>query len=620
MFYSPNVKAPKYQKNTVEGPECGKEFCRLGCVCSSLQQLNRGPLHCRRPECMFGCGCFKRKITKHISAGDKEQIQPVYSMTNMVNLVQPHPGSHSKKLWNCNIRDVDPEPLSTPKTSQCPLPPKAPRGSGMRHPTPPVREEDKDPVYRYLESMMTCARVREFNSLPPPEVTIEPKIVDTTTPSTNTKQKKTTTDDQPRHYYRTVKSRKPADGSGQESTASEAEARKQIQIQSACQWDKDHKMVLESLCRRMNQNRLSQRFYIGPYRISPVSKIFMKKPSGSIVTYRVLISKPSKASDNEEDESDESDEEKLTNKSFDGDINAEQEEDGQIEEPEITYGVIPFLSGVLPAGRLRVSTKPAGCQVSGLIQVNGKCYNQARLLLGNMGSLHPANRLAAYVTGRLHAPADTAHKDSQKPNPTLRNNTPGTLRIKATGTVIPPIFSAKPTTDLKIQTPALAQLQPDALRKGFTSLPQVAQNLSIFNPLRSFISSQLRSGNPHQTSSMSSPVSLTVSPSLKTPSFLGHSGTYSFRICPPTNQNTGAQNLPGVALPGGFTLFQLPKPGADGATQKPETVNTTDIAAVDKALSPRGLYLILSMRLIWILIGLVWTFLMKVKTCAAACQ
>lgn len=36
-----------------------------------------------------------------------------------------------------------------------------------------------------------------------------------------------------------------------------------------------------------------------------------------------------------------------------------------------------------------------------LLQVNGKKYPQAKLLLGQMGALHPANRLAAYITGRL---------------------------------------------------------------------------------------------------------------------------------------------------------------------------------------------------------------------------
>lgn len=36
-----------------------------------------------------------------------------------------------------------------------------------------------------------------------------------------------------------------------------------------------------------------------------------------------------------------------------------------------------------------------------MFQVNGKSYPQAKLLLGQMGALHPANRLAAYITGRL---------------------------------------------------------------------------------------------------------------------------------------------------------------------------------------------------------------------------
>lgn len=71
-----------------------------------------------------------------------------------------------------------------------------------------------------------------------------------------------------------------------------------------------------------------------------------------------------------------------------------------------------------------------------------------------------------------------------------------------------------------------------------------------------------------QNSSTTSNVSLTVSPSLKTPSFLGQSGTFSFRICPPTDQDTKSQTQQGVLLPGGFTLIQLPSQNADGDSQK----------------------------------------------------
>ncbi|CAK6962645.1 MAX gene-associated protein [Scomber scombrus] len=563
-------KAPRHPKYKAAETECGQEFCRLGCVCSGLHNSNKGSLHCRRPECMFDCACSTHKNTKQAS---EEGIHPVNS--NMEFEVQPRTGSHPNKLWNCNILDVDPEPILTPKSAPVPpLPVKLVKRSALYSAQVQIREEDKDPVYKYLESKLTCARVREFNSKPPPELTIEPKIPDP--PNTTTKTKKTT-DNEPKTYYRTIMTVEKAG----KSASNETQARKQIEIQSACQWDKDRKMVLEALCRRMNQNRLSQRFYIGPYHIRLITKIFMQKPSGSIVTYRVHISKPEKVSDNDEDEIDASDEERKGNKSFHGDTDVD-EEDCQMYEQEMQIGVTPFLSGVLPAGRLRARTKPAGCQVSGLIQVNGKSYNQARLLLGGIGSLHPANRLAAYVTGRLHVPSNISSKILQKPG--SAHNTSGTLHIKTAGTIVPPIITARKTTDLKTLTqPAVQLLQPDSWKKGSIINPHHLQNSSTINPVQMFASGQKSTINPFQNSSTSSPVSLTVSPSLKTPSFLAQSGTYSFRICPPDNQSTRGQNLPGVILPGGFTLIQLPKPGADGAsTQQSEAGNTTNMDSIGK--------------------------------------
>ncbi|XP_059212334.1 uncharacterized protein magl isoform X2 [Centropristis striata] len=577
MLPSQVFKTCKNPRHEAEIPDCGQEFCTLGCVCSSLEHLNRGPLHCRRPDCMFGCTCFKRKITKQLSAGESElPIQPVYSMSTMEHMVQPGPGSHAKKLWNHNIDDEDPEPVFTPKSSPpCLAPVKSVKRSSVTRPTYPIREEDKDPVYKYLESMMTCARVREFNSKPPPELTIEPKILDPSTLNTTEKTQKTTTDNQPNNYDRTTLSVEGAEKASQKITPDEMNAKKQIEIQSACQWDKDSNTVLEALCRRMKQNKLSQPFWVGPYSIRPITKIFMRKPSGSVLTYRIHISKPSKASDNDEDEYDDSDEEKPANESFDGDLDAE-EDDGLNEESEMRYGVTPFLSGVLPAGRLRASTKPVGCQASGLIQVNGKSYNHARLLLGNMGSLHPANRLAAFVTGRLHPPCGTSLKNSEKSDPINKTTTPGNLCIKASGTVVPPIITARKTTDLKAPTqPPVPLFQSDSWKKTCFNL--LSQTSSTINP---FVSGQLSSVSPFQKSSTSSPVSLTVSQSLKAPSFLGQSGTYSFRICPPANQGTTGQKLPGVTLPGGFTLIQLPKPGADGAAS--ESVNSTNTAGADK--------------------------------------
>ncbi|KAL6095587.1 uncharacterized protein ACO6RY_09483 [Pungitius sinensis] len=560
MVPSEVCKVSKYPKYKAMLPECGQEFCILGCVCLSLQRTNRAPFHCQRPECMFACACFKRRITKQLSLGETEElIQPVYSVSNTENVVQPHPGSHANKLWNRHTHQVDPEPLFVPKRAPLYiLPLKNLKRSSGTHLTQPIREEDKGPVYKYLESMMTCARVREFNSAPPPKLNIDPKVLDSFAKSPKAKQQKTTAGDQPKsHSPQMVKKTaiKASVASG------EKEAKKQIEIQSACQWMKDRQMVLEALCQRMNQNRLSRRFWIGPYHVRPVAKIFMRKPSGATVTYRLHISKPSKASDIDGDESDDSDEENPPVKS--PNLHLEAEED-QFKEPDVQVAVTPFMIGVVPAGRLKVRTKPVGCQVSGLIQVNGKSYNQARLMLGNMGSLHPANRLAAFVTGRLRPPSGISLKVSRKSDTTNRTPTPDSLHRAA-----PPVTTARGAADLK---PPAPRFPIDFWMKG---LNNSIQNASTFNP---FASSNRSGVSPFQSCSTSSPVSLTVSPALKTPSFLGQSGTYSFRICPPANQRTRSRNLPGVTLPGGFTLIELPRHVADGAA--PGTVSA---ACADEA-------------------------------------
>uniref|UniRef100_UPI0037E87DD1 uncharacterized protein n=1 Tax=Semicossyphus pulcher TaxID=241346 RepID=UPI0037E87DD1 len=523
---------------------------------------------------MFGCACVIGKIIKQTTAGESEQeIQPDNSMT--------YTGSHAKKLWKRSILNEDLDEVLAPKMAPpWTAPVKVQKRAIVPRPIQQIREEDKDPVYKYLESMMTCARVREFNSKPPPEV-MEPKIPDTSMSNTPAKPQETSTDNLQSKFPRPLTTvRKAAGKTSQETSSNEKGAKRQIEIQSACEWKKDHKMVLEALCRRMNQNRLSQCFSLGPYYIRPIAKIFMRKPSGSVVTYRVHISKPLKASDNDEDESDDSDLEKPANKSFDANVDADVE-NGQVEEPEMHFGVTPFLGGVTPAGRLRARTKPVGCPANGLIQVNGKSYNQARVLLGNMGSLHPANRLAAYLTDRLHAPADVSPIISQKSELTNKISTLCGLHIKSAGTVVPPVITARKTTDLKTSAqPPVPLFKPDSWRQGSINLPPPSQSSSSINPLQTFIKSQLSSTSPFLGSSMSSPVSLTVSPSLKTPSFLGQSGTYSFRICPPANQGTAGKTPPGVSLPGGFTLIQLPKPGGDGAAQQSESAND---AGLDKA-------------------------------------
>ncbi|XP_024146356.1 MAX gene-associated protein, partial [Oryzias melastigma] len=514
------LKEPGLQVTKPVGPDCGKEFCRLGCVCSSLHHLSRGPLHCRRPDCMFGCACFKRRITKQTPAPEREeQSRPVYSVTTMEHTDQPRPGAHSQKLWHQRGSDGDPEPLFQPRGA----PPDAVSSRMMNwvFPRPPeIREEDKDPVYKFLESKLTCARVRELNSKPPPQMSLESSLRSAASTPNPPDDGGVT----PKHAPAII-TKKNDEKSSRDGV--EAKARKQIQIQSECEWKNDCKMVLEGLCDRMNQNRLKQPFYIGPYYVSPITKILMRKPSGSIITYRIRISKPVNSTKSDE-ESDECDEE---NPSF--------SEEGR-EGSNVPCGVTPFMSGVAAAGNLIAKKRTPGSRGNGLIKVNGKQYNHARLLLGYMGALHPVNRLAAYVTGRvqLSAPA--------KSDP--RTDTVGVSAVLAAAV-------GHQTAEQKTNAQTSAQMvKPEAWNKAFTNSPWCSSPVA---------SSPVPSSAPVQPSSRPSPVSLTVSPSLKSPSFLAQRGTYSFRICPPSNLLSEFKKQRGVALPGGFTLIQLPKPGAD---------------------------------------------------------
>uniref|UniRef100_A0A3P9I4W2 MAX gene-associated protein n=1 Tax=Oryzias latipes TaxID=8090 RepID=A0A3P9I4W2_ORYLA len=525
------------------GPVCGKEFCRLGCVCSSLQHVSRGPLHCRRPDCMFGCTCFKRKITKQQPSQEREeQSRPVYSVTNMELAEQPRPGAHSQKLWRQGGSEGDPEPLFVPRGA--PPPSAGPSRivkRGVPRPAEPIREEDKDPVYRYLESKMTCARVRELNSKPPPVMDFETSVMAAASAPKCTSKPQNGSDGVPlNHHGAAMSTKKEEEKSSREG--GEAKARKQIQIQSECEWKNDCQMVLEGLCDRMNQNRLNQPFFIGPYHISPITKILMRKPSGCIITYRIRISRPSNTTNCDEEESDECDE---LNPSFSE--NPKKETGG----PSVPCGVTPFMSGIAAAGNLIAKKKPFGGQGNGLVKVNGKQYNHARLLLGYMGALHPVNRLAAFVTGRAQVPVP---KVSEKPESAPRTHSAGGLQLHAGGTTAPPVVNNQPSA-----CPATSSqtFKPEACNKALINSPWCSPSPMSHSPVPS--------STPVEPSSRPSPVSLTVSPSLKSPSFLAQRGTYSFRICPPSNLLGEGKKQRGVALPGGFTLIQLPKPRVDEA-------------------------------------------------------
>ncbi|XP_023567070.1 MAX gene-associated protein isoform X10 [Octodon degus] len=200
-------------------PPCNNDFCRLGCVCSSLALEKRQPAHCRRPDCMFGCTCLKRKVVlvkggskiKHFQRKathrdpviydnlreepkeeedeDREEEEHMKEKRKRKKLeyticeTEPEQPVRHYPLWVKVEGEVDPEPVYIPTPSVIePMKPlllpqpevvsttmKGKLLTGIKparaytpKPNPVIREEDKDPIYLYFESMMTCARVRIY--------------------------------------------------------------------------------------------------------------------------------------------------------------------------------------------------------------------------------------------------------------------------------------------------------------------------------------------------------------------------------------------------------------------------------------------------------------------------
>ncbi|XP_030804575.1 MAX gene-associated protein isoform X5 [Camarhynchus parvulus] len=203
-------------------PPCNNDFCRLGCICASLALEKRQPTHCRRPDCMFGCTCLKRRVllvkggSKHKKMmkkavrgnlvlfgtqgqqqededveeegdGEEDEIkQKDRKKRKRVEYTicdsEPEQPVRNCPLWVRVEGEVDPEPIYVPTPSviepvksmvlpspEVWLPSKNRSSSGTKpsrmyipRPNPVIREEDKDPVYMYFESLMTCARVRAY--------------------------------------------------------------------------------------------------------------------------------------------------------------------------------------------------------------------------------------------------------------------------------------------------------------------------------------------------------------------------------------------------------------------------------------------------------------------------
>ncbi|XP_019406932.1 PREDICTED: MAX gene-associated protein isoform X3 [Crocodylus porosus] len=461
-------------------PPCNNDFCRLGCICASLALEKRQPTHCRRPDCMFGCICLKRKVllikggSKHKRIlkravrgslvfygtpgeehqeeeevegehdGEDELKQKDRKKRKKVEYTicdtEPEQPVRNCPLWVKVEGEVDPEPIYIPTPSVIEpakpmvlpnpevLPCSRSRSSSTvkpgrvytPKPNPVIREEDKDPVYLYFESMMTCARVRAY------EHKVEEKKQQKNQNISNLKNcsvKESLGNDSEHQSPKreTCEMEKDTDKSEEKSwwsSCSEGESSstsyvhqttpggptKLIEIISDCNWEEDRNKILSILSQHINNN-MPQSIKVGSFIIELASehKSHDEKSPPSYSS-RVKISMPSYQDKGEMPEtpvletpdSEVSSCKKTENLKF-------LQADTLDKQQEKLHGGkgLPFYTGLSPAGKLVAYKRKANMSPSGLIQVNGKSYPQAKLLLGQMGALHPANRLAAYITGRL---------------------------------------------------------------------------------------------------------------------------------------------------------------------------------------------------------------------------
>ncbi|XP_077586947.1 MAX dimerization protein MGA a isoform X2 [Stigmatopora nigra] len=428
-FVSDNPTAPIQLPRRPE-PACFNSFCRLGCVCNSLAHTARFT-HCGRPQCMLGCSCLKQKVVllKNLDGSDsspsshgsskrkkKKRMKMAYILKEADSVSQP--AEHVRTLWKRNNQDSELDPIHIPKTSS-------------------------DYTCSTVNEILTqhggsCARVRSFVQKSTSRMKSRHRSShDSTTifqqkphkkperckmkyrnklkalhPERKPPQPRTSTQPLP------APSNQPhsASSSENQNLPGESGASKRLSIFMKCHWkcDEDRDNVLKTLCEAMAQDKLNKPFLTRQYQINPINQTV---DDCGIIHHEVLISKQNKAKKNNNTlamhEPMEAWQCEVTEQDFADDCSDMEEELASAPRQWLTRNEhryksehtvkkgLPFLNGVSTAGYLSASLK----QEDGLypIQVNGKRYPVAKIQLGEVGSLHPANRLAAYLTGRVAA-------------------------------------------------------------------------------------------------------------------------------------------------------------------------------------------------------------------------
>ncbi|KAG8449441.1 hypothetical protein GDO86_016191 [Hymenochirus boettgeri] len=405
---------------------CNKLFCRLGCVCQSLNHSKRSSLHCHLADCMLGCVCIEnRELQEKSGINNKGLSESMQQTSNQGKPFQPIAGFHSEKskekaiedekdicglklrtsvrfpIWNKN--DCDPEPIHNPKQATLDTeyiiklphmesqelkkdgsPNISKAGDGSMQ-SPVASKEDSDPVYMFFDGLMTCARVRIYERKPLEEMAKQEQCIcdssDVNEKDSNSKQ---------------CKGREKKRGMELMDDVEDCCApTKLIDIISDCSWEEDRSKILNIVSQRMT-NSDPQSFKVGSFNIELASEGKISgHATGSTYSSRVKISMAPSETKDKDSEKWKTERIKLTERKL-TELGPDTE---QLQKSHGGKG-LPFYTKIMPAGKLIARLQTSNIHHD-LIQVNGKNYPRAKLLLGQMGALHPANRLAAYITHRL---------------------------------------------------------------------------------------------------------------------------------------------------------------------------------------------------------------------------
>uniref|UniRef100_A0A8D0ZRI1 MAX gene-associated protein n=1 Tax=Sus scrofa TaxID=9823 RepID=A0A8D0ZRI1_PIG len=468
-------------------PPCNNDFCRLGCICSSLALEKRQPAHCRRPDCMFGCTCLKRKVvlvkggskTKHFQRkaahrepvfydnmgeeqreeeeGVKEEEEQLKEKKKRKKLeyticeTEPEQPVRHYPLWVKVEGEVDPEPVYIP--------------------TPSVIEPMKPLLLPQPEVLSTAVKGKVLTGIKPARAyTPKPNPVEPDSEQQPLKPITCDLEDDPDKLQE--KNQKSSCNEGESSSTSYVHQRspggptKLIEIISDCNWEEDRNKILSILSQHINSN-MPQSLKVGSFIIELASQ---RKSRGEknppVYSSRVKISMPSC-----QDQDDMA--EKSGSETPDGPLSPGKMDDISPVQTDALDSVrerlhggkgLPFYAGLSPAGKLVAYKRKPSSSTSGLIQVNGKSYPQAKLLLGQMGALHPANRLAAYITGRLR---------------------PSVLDLSTLSTVISKVASnAKVAASRKPRTLLPSTSNSKATSSSGTTTNRPGKNLKAFVPAK----------------------------------------------------------------------------------------------------------------------------------------